>query len=150
MPSLLNCFKLVYEPLASCVEQLDLTRLVRKESNTPKLKSSQELTFLIYIYKLCLFRIPGAGSYPNIESRESPVGGSCNYVNETSGGTANAAVAAAVAAAGQATVSTEPKLIYKKSVFKKKSTSSTATVSTTKQDRWNVKKYGGDNLIQGV
>ena len=83
------------------------------------------------MYILCLFRIPGAGSYPNIESRESPVGGSCNYVNETSGGTANAAVAAAVAAAGQATVSTEPKLIYKKSVFKKKSTSSTATVSTT-------------------
>ena len=83
------------------------------------------------MYILCLFRIPGAGSYPNIESRESPVGGSCNYVNETSGATANAAVAAAVAAAGQATVSTEPKLIYKKSVFKKKSTSSTATVSTT-------------------
>ena len=74
-------------------------------------------------------RIPGAGSYPNIESRESPVGGSCNYVNETSGTTANAAVAAAVAAASQATVSSEPKLIYKKSVFKKKSTSSTATVS---------------------
>ena len=83
------------------------------------------------MYIPCLFRIPGAGSYPNIESRESPVGGSCNYVNETSGATANAAVAAAVAAAGQATVSTEPKLIYKKSVFKKKSTSSTATVSTT-------------------
>ena len=81
------------------------------------------------MYIPCLFRIPGAGSYPNIESRESPVGGSCNYVNETSGATANAAVAAAVAAAGQATVSTEPKLIYKKSVFKKKSTSSTATVS---------------------
>ena len=35
------------------------------------------------------------------------------------------------AAAGQASVSSEPKLIYKKSVFKKKSTSSTATVSTT-------------------
>ena len=88
-------------------------------------------SLLIYcpnVYTLS-FRIPGAGSYPNIESRESPVGGSCNYVNETSGATANAAVAAAVAAAGQATVSTEPKLIYKKSVFKKKSTSSTATVS---------------------
>ena len=76
-------------------------------------------------------RIPGAGSYPNIESRDSPVGGSCNYVNETTVGSAtNAAVAqAVVASAGQASVSSEPKLIYKKSVFKKKSTSSTATVS---------------------
>ena len=72
-------------------------------------------------------RIPGAGSYPNIESRDSPVGGSCNYVNETTASTAAAVVAAA---AGQASVSSEPKLIYKKSVFKKKSTSSTATVST--------------------
>ena len=51
-----------------------------------------------------LHRIP-AGSYPNIESRDSPLGGSCNYVDET-----------------------DSKLAYKKSVFKKKSTSSTATV----------------------
>ena len=56
-------------------------------------------------YSLSVFRIP-AGSYPNIESRDSPLGGSCNYVDET-----------------------DPKLAYKKSVFKKKSTSSTATVS---------------------
>ena len=75
-------------------------------------------------------RMPGTGSYPNIESRDSPVGGSCNYVNETTAGSANAAVATAVAAA-QASMSSEPKLIYKKSVFKKKSTSSTATVSKT-------------------
>ena len=73
-------------------------------------------------------RIPGAGSYPNIESRDSPVGGSCNYVNETTASTAAAVVATAT---GQASVSSEPKLIYKKSVFKKKSTSSTATVSRT-------------------
>ena len=78
-------------------------------------------------------RMPGTGSYPNIESRDSPVGGSCNYVNETTVGSAtNAAVAqAVVASGGQASVSSEPKLIYKKSVFKKKSTSSTATVSKT-------------------
>ena len=59
-------------------------------------------------YSLSVFRIP-AGSYPNIESRDSPLGGSCNYVDET-----------------------DPKLAYKKSVFKKKSTSSTATVSKQK------------------
>ena len=39
------------------------------------------------------------------------MGGSCNYVDETAGVSGS-----------------EPKLIYKKSVFKKKSTSSTATV----------------------
>ena len=59
-------------------------------------------------YSLSVFRIP-AGSYPNIESRDSPLGGSCNYVDET-----------------------DPKLAYKKSVFKKKSTSSTATVRKQK------------------
>ena len=75
---------------------------------------------IMYAY---IIRIPGAGSYPNIESRDSPVGGSCNYVNETS-------AAAVMAAAAASAASSDPKLIYKKSVFKKKSTSSTATVSS--------------------
>ena len=66
---------------------------------------------LLVFFLCCIFyRIP-AGSYTNIESRDSPVGGSCNYVDETAGVSGS-----------------EPKLIYKKSVFKKKSTSSTATV----------------------
>lgn len=46
-----------------------------------------------------------AGSFTNIESRDSPLGGSYSVIDET-----------------------ENKLAYKKSVFKKKSTSSTATV----------------------
>ena len=68
---------------------------------------TQPITLKMF-YSLSVFRIP-AGSYPNIESRDSPLGGSCNYVDET-----------------------DPKLAYKKSVFKKKSTSSTATVSKQK------------------
>ena len=64
--------------------------------------------YLEEYFTLSVFRIP-AGSYPNIESRDSPLGGSCNYVDET-----------------------DPKLAYKKSVFKKKSTSSTATVRKQK------------------
>ena len=68
--------------------------------------NSLDISFICYLF----YSIP-AGSYTNIESRDSPVGGSCNYVDETA-----------------ASAASEPKLIYKKSVFKKKSTSSTATV----------------------
>ena len=68
------------------------------------------ICYIVLLFSAFYYRIP-AGSYTNIESRDSPVGGSCNYVDETAGVSGS-----------------EPKLIYKKSVFKKKSTSSTATV----------------------
>lgn len=85
--------------------------MTHKERHIFLLHVTQQCSMLpLYASYAIFYRIP-AGSYTNIESRDSPVGGSCNYVDETAGVSGS-----------------EPKLIYKKSVFKKKSTSSTATV----------------------